>query len=186
MFKFLQKTLFISIFFLLVGCESVRDEAYDNNSLGVKNIDKAIENQDAFEKYSVNSLEEDSEKNLLEDTSWIRVEADLDQFGIRRLSDDFGYKDYPIDMKFSENEVVAYADCFEIRAKYKQDGKRVYFSQVSQSIAYELKTCIESEDADQVIYSFLQHDYKIESLKKKSLSLRSVDIDAVIVFRGKE
>ncbi len=185
MFKFLQKIVFISTLFILVGCESVRDEAYDNNSLGVKNIEEAIENQNDLEKYSVNSLEEDSEKNLIEDTHWTKVEADLDQFGIRRLSDDFGYKEYLIDMKFSQNEVLVYADCFEIRAKYKQEGKRVYFSQVSQSIAYELKTCIESEDADQVIYSFLQHDYKIESLKKNSLSLRSVDIDAVIVFRSK-
>ncbi len=188
MFKILQKIVFLGTLFILFGCENIRDDAYNNKSLGVKNIDEAISNEKMKKLETKNisnssNQEEEQENTLLVGTHWMSVEADLGQFGINQISGDFGYKKYPIDMKFSANEVVVYADCFEIKAKYKQDTKRVYFSQVSQNIAHELKTCIEAEDADQVMYNFFQHDYKIESLKRESLSFKSIDIDAIVIFR---
>jgi hypothetical protein len=188
MFKILQKIVFLGMLFILFGCENIRDDAYDDKSLGVKNINEAIdeENREKLETYNVDYLVEEQEEDmLLVGTHWMRVEADLDQFGIKKMSGDFGYKEYPIDMKFSASEVIVYADCFEIKARYKQDTKRVYFSKVTQNIAHELKTCIEAEDADQVIYSFFQHDYKIEKLKRESLTFRAIDIDAIVVFKNK-
>ena len=158
--------------------------------MGVKNIDQEILKQkEPSPSYSVKSLveveQEEEQEPILEGTRWTKVEADLEQFGVKKLGNDFGYKDYLIDMKFGIDEVIAYADCFEIKAKYKQENNRIYFSKISQEIAYQLPTCIESEDADQIIYSFFQHDYKIETLKKESLTFRSIDIDAVIIFKSK-
>ncbi len=184
MLKNLQKIVLLGMMFILFGCENVRDDAYNNKSLGVKNIDQEIANENKLETYSVKSIYED-EEIILSGMKWKIVEADLDQFGIKKLSGNFGYQDYLIDMKFSENEVVVYADCFKIKAKYKQESKRIYFSKVTQNIAYDMKTCIESEDADQVMYSFFQHDYKIETLKRDSITFRSVDIDAIVVFKNR-
>ena len=119
-------------------------------------------------------------KETLSEKNWKEIMMDIDQFFATSIST--VNKTYKIDMSFENSKLTAYADCKKLTARYKIDDTKISFSHISNEPDLDHATCLESEDADQAVYQFLNNSFEATKIKEKEITFRSDDFDAEVIL----
>lgn len=155
---------------ILLGC---------SGSVGDKDgfIMTSGEVKDSIETLSLDNI--DLKENLTK-KNWTKISANLDKF--YSFSTYSQKKDYSIKMTFENGNILAYADCKKLTARYIVNDKKISFYEVSYAPAIELATCQESEDADKVVYQFLLRDFEVIEIKDRQIIFKSHEIDTEVIL----
>lgn len=167
----MKKTVLIILLLLFSGCGS------SNGSDGTISVTSSTDD----DTLSTLSTQNFDFKETLSDKNWEEITMDLDEFYTTSISTI--NKTYQIDMSFKDGEVIAYADCQKLTARYKISDKEISFSKVIYKPAIELASCEEFEDADQAVYEFLNNSFEASKIKKDEITFQADDFDAEIVLK---
>ncbi len=135
-------------------------------------------NDDALGTLSTQQLDL---KETLTSENWKEITIDLDKFYTTSIST--VNKTYQIDMSFKDGEVVAYADCQKLTARYKISDQEISFSRVSYEADLDHAICQQSEDADQAVNQFLNNSFEASEIKEDEITFISDDFDAEVILR---
>lgn len=120
-------------------------------------------------------------KKILSGENWKEITMDLDQFFATSIST--LDKTYKIDLSFDNQEIIAYADCKKLTARYKINNTAISFSRISNEPDLDHATCQQSEDADQAVYQFLYNSFEASSIKENEITFKSDDFDAEVILK---
>ena len=121
------------------------------------------------------SDEPDDYKKIVTSYTWNRIETDLKKL---YPSSDYpaGDANYPVEITFSPQRLVAYANCFKITADYEIDGKELIFYRPQQQPDPDHASCYDYEGADDAVYALVSHDFRIIGTTGRSIKLKASDL----------
>ncbi len=158
--------------FLLQGCDSGSGENM--------NVDITTTAAKKSDLQTLASLPKDLRKVLREER-WKAITCDL-----KRLDSESwdmpGIRRYSIDMRFGEREVVAYADCQRLTARYRVEGKKLSFSQSRIAPAIDLASCKEFEYADDAVWAFFENSYTLRSADEEALIFDAQEVETTVTL----
>ncbi len=173
---FLYLVIFISILFFS-GCNTSTDTTISSSKN--QNIESlGSNNKDTL---GVSQKKEMSLKDALLNKRWREIVIDLDEFYM--TISDTNKKSYIIDMSFSEDSVIAYADCFKLSARYKISDNKISFSKISYGQAIELAVCQESEDANEAVFQLFSNDFTATKIEDDKILFYSQELEADIELK---
>jgi hypothetical protein len=167
------------LLFFMFGCgDSIREDD-SSSTLGELSLKKENENNQSTPqpKYQIQT---DSEKPQLNMQIFKKIYIDLQKFTDSIQFDK--YKAYNIDLSFSNNRAIAYANCYKISAIYQDTNTTLSFSKASLELDLEHSVCKEFKDADQAVYEMFMHKYDIEKFDNKKIVLKEKDSKNIIVL----
>ncbi len=157
--------------FLMQGCGS-------SNSSGDTTMITVGDSSNALATLSMNTQ---SIKPVLMQEPWKVISTDIASFYENTNLPTF--KSYTIDISFGENDIVAYADCQKLTARYTLKDKEISFSWSTITPAIELASCAASEYADEAVLALLSNDFTVESLLTDEVVLQAVDFDTKVTLK---
>lgn len=165
----MKKTILTISLLFLVGCGS------SNGKDGTITVTSG-EKEDKLGTLSTEKL--DLGEALLGE-KWIKLTTNLDKFYATTISD---YVNYEIEMSFKDNEVVAYADCKKLTARYKIRDNELSFSKVTYNSDPDHASCKPSEDADQAVNQFLSNSFEATKINQNQITFKADDFDVELIL----
>ncbi len=162
----------ILILFWFQGCGSAGGEK--------ANVDITTTASKKSDLQTFSTLAQDLKKSLREQR-WKAIACDLKTLDSGSW-DAPGMRRYPIDMRFGDREVVVYADCQKLTARYRVDGKKLSFSQSRIAPAIDLASCEESEYADDAVWAFFENSYTLRSANEEALIFDAQEADTTVTL----
>ncbi len=116
-------------------------------------------------------------KKVLQQSQWYAIKTDIAAFYENSIYP-AAYKRYTVTMRFGKREVVAYADCQKITARYSvEENRKLTFSTPEIGPDLEHATCIESQYADDAVIAFFENSFTLHKASEKRVVLTSDDFD---------
>jgi hypothetical protein len=167
----MKKIILTGLLLFLVGCGSSSGQ---NGTITVN----SGSNDDTLGTLSTQGM--DLKETLL-GKNWEEITMDLDQFYTTSIST--VNKTYKMDMSFKDGEIIAYADCQKLTARYKISDKEISFSRISYEADLDHASCQQSEDADQAVNQFLNNSFEASKIKEDEITFISDDFDAEVILK---
>ena len=163
--------LTVLIFSFFTGCDS------SISSDG--SLDSSIKISDKQNDENLQSLSENRDINeVLQKGLWTKIKEDVSLFYENENFPSLRY--YTIKMSFSKREVLTYADCQKIMARYRIKDNEITFSNIVVAPALELPVCVESQYADDAVLAFFENDFYIDADNENSIKFKAFDFDGSI------
>lgn len=167
----MKKIILIVLLFLFSGCGTSSGSSDTILVTSGSNDDEL----------STLSTEDIDLKETLSSENWKEITMDLDKF--YNTSIITVNKTYKIDMSFKNGEVLAYADCKKLTARYKIRDYEISFSRINYEADLDHATCQQSEYADQAVNNFLNNSFEAIKIKEDEVTFKSDDFDAEVILK---
>jgi len=174
----IKHILFSCMFFvgLFQGCGSSTSSS--NGSINVASVESGSDT-------GLQTLSEENRnlQDALQKSEWKEIVCNVSKL----YNDAAGYpevmQNYSIQMQFSQKEVLAYADCQKITARYKVREDEISFSEIAIAPAIELASCQEFEYADDAVLGFFENSYTLQTIRKNEIVLEADTVDTSVILK---
>jgi len=173
MHLFIKLSLLVSIIWILQGCGSSNATSGDSNvTITANGSTTPLESL---------SLDDQNIQEILIGKTWHKITTNVSSFYENTNFPTF-LQNYTVEISFDEKDIVAYADCQKLTARYSIDENEIHFSKSTIAPALELASCIESKYADDAVLALFENRFRVESIEDKEIVLDAVDFDTKVIL----